>query len=382
MKKRFIFTVLLLNSFIGYAQQFIPQTLVYLDSLHYFYAWKNNVIQKQVVNRLRNETVHIINGNVVDTIRSRYTIFARNISSHDKQRDDIIYKSGEDFYRFYPKTGRIDTLLRDIPRDKSYHVAMGNLLIGSVDQVDTGYITSYDIQSKQKKVLHEIVIGDYSIWGMDASVTGQILVCLGNIQEEWVLFYIYDIETDLAIEKDYSAYMNRSELYNNFDFSHDDISGNYMIYGGFWVDTSFDIVQPTLKRKRIISEFRGFKRNESDNYYYLSSEIDAPLRKNGSKGVWLTCRFTLEFDKCLYKIYHNELLSKNEIEQFDEWELHKLINMIFAKHNYKFESHYLQAFYNLFSFYKGQNKEVNHLLTPTDKKNLELIQQVSKEKGK
>jgi len=388
MKKVIVLIVSLTYTFMGYAQQIIPQTLVYRDSIFYFYAWKNNVIRAQKQNLSKNETLHFINDNVVDTVRSKYTIFARNISSNDKKRENIIYKSGENIYRFSPKTGKIDTLLYDIPIDKSYDVAIGNQLIGYTNKVNTSigcFITSYDISTKQKKVLYEIAEnegwdGDYSIWGIDASTTGLLLICLGNSQDEEVIYYTYDVEKNLAVKKDYSAYIDSRELYNSFEFSHDDISGEYMIYWTFWLNAAFDIVQPTLERKRSTSNFRGFKLKESDSYYYLSSEIDEPLQRNGNKGVWLACRFTLEFDKCLYKIYNNELLTKNDIMQFDEWELNKLKNMIFAKHDYKFKSLYLQAFYNLFSFYKGQNENVNNLLTPIDKKNLELIQQISKNK--
>ena len=68
---------------------------------------------------------------------------------------------------------------------------------------------------------------------------------------------------------------------------------------------------------------------------------------------------------------------KAVVEKFDEWELHKLRNMIFSKHGYQFKSEYLQAFYNLFDFYNHITKtnNVNALLTPADNKNLELIRQ-------
>jgi hypothetical protein len=53
--------------------------------------------------------------------------------------------------------------------------------------------------------------------------------------------------------------------------------------------------------------------------------------------------------------------------------------MVFAKHGYKFKSHYLQAFYNIFVLdVKRDLTDVSHLLTPEDKKNLELIQKISK----
>jgi hypothetical protein len=52
--------------------------------------------------------------------------------------------------------------------------------------------------------------------------------------------------------------------------------------------------------------------------------------------------------------------------------------MVFAKHNYAFKDKFLQAYFNLYSFYSGNHDknrltDVSHLLTSVDKKNLELI---------
>jgi hypothetical protein len=373
MRKIIFIIVLMTNSIMSYSQQITPKSLIYKDSIPYFYVWKDNVIQTST-DKLKKTMYISINGKITDSIKTRYG-FGRNISSNDKKRRDIIYR-GTDYYRLLIETGKLDTILLRNENER-YDVVIDNLLIGYTNKIDTiigNFLIGYDMQTGNKKVFRNI--DDYDIGGIDASINGLLLVSTIDFGESNMSLYSYNIIIDSLIKMDYSEIKN---LYDNSDIYHDDISGKYIIMGELWVDTLFNIVQPTLGRNRS-SNFRGFKLKTTDSYYYLTSEIDEPLRKNGSKDVWLACRFTLSFDMCLYKIYNNQILTKEEISKFDEWELHKLKNMIFAKHGYKFKSHYLQAFYNLFAFYKGRLTDVNHLLTAEDKKNLELIQQISKNK--
>jgi hypothetical protein len=380
MKKIILILGLITNNMMGYSQHTIPQSLIYSDSIFYFNALNNNIV-KIYSNRIKKRTYININEKITDSLNIYLNSMDENISSCDTMCEDIIYKGvdskGINIYKLSLISGKLDTILREISHEKDYYVTIGNQLIGSINQFDTiygCYIISYDVLTRQRKILYKIDEDEYSIWGIDISASNMLLVCLGNDQEDKILYYVFDFENNIAIKKDYSVYVNQYEIYDDFSFSHDDISAKYMIYGKFWLDTIFNIVQPTLKRSSVIQDFRGFKLKTTDSYYYLTSEIDEPLRKNGSDDVWLACRFTLPFDMCLYKIYNNQILTGEEISKFDEWELHKLKNMIFAKHGYKFKSHYLQAFYNLFAFYKGRLTDVSHLLTPEDKKNLELIQ--------
>ena len=158
-----------------------------------------------------------------------------------------------------------------------------------------------------------------------------------------------------------------------------DVTEQYYNIGLFWVDEKFNVIQPTLLP--YYASFASYNLNTAamQSFCYRSSYIE---RKPLNNYVWLACKFSLPFDKALYDIYHNTLLEKTVIETFDEWELNKLRNMIFAKHGYQFKSEYLQAFFNLFDFYSDLTKtdDVSALLTPADKKNLALIQQVSKQK--
>jgi hypothetical protein len=167
----------------------------------------------------------------------------------------------------------------------------------------------------------------------------------------------------------------RKNSIDDIDYIYTDITGKYSNLGLVWVDKDFNIIQKTLQSNK--ESESSFNIGIDNPYYYRYSYIKG---RKGNNYVWIACKFSLQFDKALYDIYYNTLLDKSTIENFDEWELHKLKNMIFAKHGYQFQSEYLQAFYNLFDFYKGKLADVSHLLTLEDKKNLELIEQVSKKK--
>jgi hypothetical protein len=165
---------------------------------------------------------------------------------------------------------------------------------------------------------------------------------------------------------------------SDLNYAYTDITGKYSNIGLYWVDGDFNLIQPTLQS--YTNTQSTFNVGADSSYYYRSSVI----KDKKSKRVWVACKFTLAFDKALYNIYNDTSLSKSDVEKFDKWELNKLRNMIFAKHGYQFQSEYLQAFFNLFDFYNNIKKtnDVNNLLTPTDRKNLQLIQQINKMKEK
>jgi hypothetical protein len=172
MRKQSIFIVLLLNSIIGYSQQ-IPQSLIHKDSIPYLYAWNDSVIQTHIDKR---KTYISINGQTTDSIKNKYGVFGRSISSNDKNRKDIIYDGG-DYYKLSIETGKLDTILlrsENKYSNESDGVAIGNLLYGSTTMIDTiigNFLLSYDIITKEKKVLCNIDEDDYSIGSIVDSVT-------------------------------------------------------------------------------------------------------------------------------------------------------------------------------------------------------------------
>ena len=373
MKKNIFFAILFAFCSVTIWGQ-IPQTLVYEDTVSSFYAWNDNVIKIYETGTSRNRMIQVtINDQITHEYPKKGNNFIRAyniLSKNDPEQKDVIFGGYGTIYRLSLLTGKVDTLLLYNRDTENYYVYRGSQLIGEKKDVS---LIGYDLNSEQIHTYYQFANYDeeyrqYSIWGIDNLFSDILFISFGDGYNMTIDYYIYNLRTNKITEFEASE----DEHVNGIKFSHDDISKKFIISRDYWIDSSFNKIQPTLLRNS--STIQGFKLNKTDSHYYLYSYIDEPLQHNGSTFVWLACRFTLPFDMCLYKIYNNELLVKEEINGFDEWELHKLKNMIYAKHNYKFDSHYLQAFYNLFSFYRGQNNDVNHLLTPIDKKNLELIQ--------
>jgi hypothetical protein len=95
-------------------------------------------------------------------------------------------------------------------------------------------------------------------------------------------------------------------------------------------------------------------------------------------------KFSIAQELAMLKVYYDSLLTQKEVSSFGKYELSVLRNLIFAKHNYKFESEFWQAYFNLFEFCrsdekrKSRNREVEKLFTGVDRKNLELIKKAEK----
>jgi hypothetical protein len=117
--------------------------------------------------------------------------------------------------------------------------------------------------------------------------------------------------------------------------------------------------------------------------FILCSQLDSEDGKKDRNAVLIPFIPDSFKEKAMYEIYENIELTAEDLQRFDAFDLRLLRNMIFAKHNSVFKDKFLQAYFNLYGFYsynKNRLTNVNHLLTPTDKKNLELIQLVSKQK--
>jgi len=354
----------------------IPEILVYQDSVLAFYAWNDSLIKKHEIGQSWNRTVQVtINNRITHEYKKDFNFITVNnvLSGNDTRQSDIIFSGDGIIFRLSLSTGKVDTLLTHNPYTVKYFTSAENKLIGEMNDLS---LISYNLYTTRIDTLHQF--GEYneehrqySIWGVDNYFNDLLFIVFGDGYNMQMSYFIYNLQTNEM--KNFEVSEEKRE--ESIRFSHYDISKKYLIMDDYWINSSFDRVQPTLPRSSVVKQ--EFKLNSADLHYYLYSTVDEPLRRNGSSNVWLTCRFTLPFDLCLYKIYNNQLLVQNEISDFDEWELHKLKNMIFAKHNYQFDSHYLQAFYNMFAFYRSgrttRTKEVNSKLTAEDHANLRLI---------
>lgn len=144
------------------------------------------------------------------------------------------------------------------------------------------------------------------------------------------------------------------------------LDSNYNFFSGFLDIAALSITDFVIEEGEIIQ-------------LLVSSPLDEPVgRWNDSRQrvriPYVPCAYR---EKAMYIIYHNKTLSHDELSRFDYHDLRLMRNMVFAKHNYDFNATYLKAYFNLYEFYRnGYNnriRDVNHLLTPTDKANLEVI---------
>jgi hypothetical protein len=224
-------------------------------------------------------------------------------------------------------------------------------------------------------IINELIIysNTNNVWLVLADMDG------GEATDE--RYYVYN-----EISKKYSLSANNDSLKkmlddNYYGVRYYDLSNQYTFWGELVFDSNFNLfskvnifdvnihglVFTNRKIMQLIVKSRlDRKANEKELNYVLIPVIPNPFR-----------------EKAMYEIYENVKLTTSDLEQFDAFDLRILRNMIYAKHNYVFKDKFLQAYFNLYGFYGGDKDknrllDVNHLLTPEDKKNLELIQQVSK----
>ncbi|MBY0435741.1 MAG: YARHG domain-containing protein [Cyclobacteriaceae bacterium] len=144
------------------------------------------------------------------------------------------------------------------------------------------------------------------------------------------------------------------------------------------LDNNFKLVGKILPKS---SDLRGVNiENEKIVSYNYSSTTD-------KENVIIKIKSSFVIEKAFYKIYNDSLLSLSEIN-LDESNLNLLKNFVFAKHNFSFDSEFYQSYFNMYKFYNqsekrsSRNKDVNQLLTSTDKKNLALINSLLKKRSK
>jgi hypothetical protein len=106
--------------------------------------------------------------------------------------------------------------------------------------------------------------------------------------------------------------------------------------------------------------------------YFLSAHLDNDFYA----AFYYELNPTLEL--AMYKAFHNGILTQQDIKGLSKKELGILRNLLFAKHNYQFDSLYYQAYFKTLDFYvqlgrDSRTKNINHLLTEVDKANIALI---------
>jgi hypothetical protein len=161
---------------------------------------------------------------------------------------------------------------------------------------------------------------------------------------------------------------------------YQDIYGsNFFCKNGYYMDDEFQFKSPILTRLIYSYDLAGYNvQNNTISSFYYFSRTDEHVGYGFSE-VIIPLRITIETEKALYNIYNDKPVDKAELKNMNKYDLDILRNMVFAKHNYKFDLEFYQAYFNTFEFYSSEamrnsrTKDVGKLLTPADKQNLEAI---------
>jgi hypothetical protein len=196
-------------------------------------------------------------------------------------------------------------------------------------------------------------------------------------------YYVYDENKKGLTKFQNNDILKKAIPLNVFSIGLYDFSGKYVLLREHILNLDYEVIGNILVQYPHIYGF--VLANGEAKQLIIKSQLDS---KNGEKErheVLIPFIPNPFREKAMYQIYKNIELVNSDLKQLDTFDLQILRNMIFAKHNYTFKDKFLQAYFNLYSFYGGNHDknrltDVSHLLTPIDKKNLELLQQVSKRK--
>ena len=144
-------------------------------------------------------------------------------------------------------------------------------------------------------------------------------------------------------------------------------------------DRNFNYLQECLPRKMQIVGYNYEK--DTAVSVNLRSELDIKNSRwdeHVAEAI-IAYPLTIDIEKVLYAIYRNQELSSYDIRRLSQEQLRLAKNMVFARHNYQFDSPYYQAFFNLFDFYrtedmrKARTKTMEGKLSYHDMRNLKLL---------
>jgi hypothetical protein len=199
-----------------------------------------------------------------------------------------------------------------------------------------------------------------------------------------VQYYIYNEISKKCLLAPNNDLMKKNIEPNSAIVRFYDLSMQYIFLDEFIFDSNFNFLS---KFKYYDIDIYGFiLSNQIIKQLIIKSNLDSKDSDTERNNVLIPFIPNPYREKVLYEIYENIELKAEDLKQLDTFDLRILRNMVFAKYNYSFKDKFLQAYFNLYSFYGYDDKQktritdVNKLLTPEDKKNLELIEQVSKKK--
>jgi hypothetical protein len=193
-------------------------------------------------------------------------------------------------------------------------------------------------------------------------------------------YYLIDIASKEAKQLILNTKEPNNEFYkikfiiSNGQYSLVDITN----YGGKRENGGFFIYDQTFKEisKALDHEISAIGANYKGGIY-LSDNVKS--KTDDGREVIITYVFSMPLERSLFQIFIDQPLFPEDIKKCSQYELDIIRNMVFAKHNFKFDSEFYQAYFNFYKFYRDPQKrnsrikEVNHLLSKSDKHNLALL---------
>jgi len=251
-------------------------------------------------------------------------------------------------------------------------------------------IVAYNIEANIKRVLlnlnkrDDIVNPIQDVIDIIASPDKKkILVVAGTYESGSHLaekYFTYDITNDKIQNYAFPMLRTKKDLrYKTFsinDYCLLNYKSQQLMTNDYLLDNSFQSIGLLMQRDDC--KGAGFPLDVNQIFFYFRSNLDRKQRFR-LVNVLISYKPIKEVEFNIFRIYNDSLVNKKDFPVLNKDDLLLLKNMVFAKHNYKFDMEYYQAFFNLFSFYNSdkdrqkRTKEVNHLLTEMDKKNLQLI---------
>jgi len=193
----------------------------------------------------------------------------------------------------------------------------------------------------------------------------------------------YLVNFNKKTTKDYKPQIKLNEVFGKHGVyvHYYDLNNKYAFIDTVIIDNKFSYYSSSLSLVGLY--FKGFSINYNQvTSLFVSSVTDKKDRWGSQRGGIIMYNPDPFKEKLMYEIYNNILISAEELKRFDAFDLNLLQQMLYAKHNIKFEKEFLQAYFNLYSFYRGAERprkaNTDVLLTDIDKQNLKLIQKAKK----
>ena len=304
------------------------------------------------------------------------------------------------FYKVDISTGKKNVILKN--DSISFTEKYKNLLVGKKEEYSDETYNDFFIYNLDDSSLKEITsFTDKTVYAPIQNFTflnkKEIFIWTAHAYANWFDaddFYKYNVQTgeitslNEKIEQQYRKLLTKEQK-KEFKLSHLDGAGETPIrhYPVIQNAENPDGNYPTV----VLDENANFIAvyNLELDFYPIKGGIIVKNGKiiekqyqskdNQNNKIIVPFNYSLQYMQALSTIYTNQQLTKEELNELALENVLILKNFVFARHHYDFNSPFYQAYFNLFFFYSDPDKEktknVNSLLTETDKHNLKLIKE-------